>query len=93
MAHDPRICHKRNGYPFGREKRTEEGSEEDAGPLRNVPQLLLPLLGPLPAPEPSGAGGDAAPASGAAAAGSAGVVPDEAREADEARLMYMKCCG
>ena len=68
-----------------REKRTEEGSEEDVGPLRNVPQLLLPLLGPLPALEPSNAQGAATPGSGAAAASPAGAVHDEAREADEAR--------
>ena len=79
--------------PVDREKRTEEGSEEDAGPLRNVPMLLLPLLGPLPAPDPSSAGGGAASDSGAAAAGAAEKVPNAAHEADQARLMCLKCCG
>lgn len=79
--------------PVSREKRTEEGSEEDAGPLRNVPQLLLPLLGRLPPPEPPDAGGAAAPSSGAAAAGPAGAVPDERREAEQARLMCIRWCG
>ncbi len=40
-----------------REKHSETGTEDGAGATRNVSELLLPLLGPLPSPEMSDAEG------------------------------------
>ncbi|KAK9841857.1 hypothetical protein WJX81_007591 [Elliptochloris bilobata] len=70
-----------------REKRTEEGSEEEAlGTLRNVPELLLPLLGPLPTPEPHNHERIAAASAGAGSAVTPGAeLADEACEAAEVR--------
>lgn len=68
-----------------REKRSEVGTEDSAGATRNVFELLLPLLGPLPSAQMSDAEG-AAPHGrvlGSPLAAAASV--EDAHEADAVR--------
>jgi hypothetical protein len=67
-----------------REKRTGTEGEDEAGPSRNVLQLLLPLLGPLPDPADGGEGLGTLHDGGRRAASPAPV--NEAAEDDEVCL-------